>query len=311
MANHAGNAGVRQRFFVRSIGSVAARALADEEEGAVLAVFRRSLYVEMADGRLACVGALSLGDGPLNARCDLPDGLSFEDGSLRPGQAVRIEGSILLIGAVFSFEMADAKPWRQPPPPAESSGTTEAGLERLRDAARTFPHDIGLGRLISDPAFQPDGQDLVLDRAAIAIAALTDWLHRIGEDPGDASDPPADAEILIGLGNGLTPSGDDWIGGAMIASRMLGRTDAARRLASWVLPLAQSRTGKISIAHLAAAAGGEGAAALHQAIHAVCANDGPGIDAALRQIDAIGHTSGWDALAGATAAISSCCGSRD
>lgn len=311
MANQAEDNAARQRFAVRSIGSVAAQALADEDDGTVLAVFRRSLYVEMSNGRLACVGALSLGDGPLNARCDVPDGLSFDSGGPHPGEDVRTAGSVLLVGNRFAFETEDAVPWRPPPNPAQSTGAMERGLDRLRGAAGAFSHDIGLGRLILDPTFQPNGEDLALDRAAPAIVVLADWLRRLVEDPVGVPDPPGEAEMLIGLGGGLTPSGDDWVGGAMVALRTLGRWDAARRVARWVLPLAQSRTGKISIAHLAAAAGGEGAAALHQTIHAVCTADGPGLDAALGDVDAIGHTSGWDALAGAVAAISSCCASPD
>lgn len=300
-----------QRFAVRSIGSVAAQALADDENGSVLAVFRRSLYVEMSNGRLACIGGLLLGDGPLNARCDVPEGLSFDDGGLEPGEDARTDGSVVLVGDRFAFEMAHVMPWRPPPNPASSSGTMGRGLDRLRGGAGTFPHDIGLGRLILDPTFQPDGEDPVLDRAAAAIGVLTDWLHNLVEDPVGAPDPAGDADVLIGLGGGLTPSGDDWVGGSMVALRALGKPDAARRVAGWVLPLAQSRTGKISIAHLAAASGGEGAAALHEAIRAICADDGPGLDTALRDIDAIGHTSGWDALAGAVAAIASCCASLD
>ena len=309
MANQVEDTATRQRFAVRSIGSAAARALADDEHGSVLAVFRRSLYVEMSNGRLACVGGLLLGDGPLNARCDVPDGLSFDDGELEPGEDARTSGSVLLVGDRFAFEIADAMPWRPPPAPDPSSDTMERGLDRLCGAASAFSHDIGLGRLVLDPAFHPNGENLVLDRAAAAVAVLMDWLHRLVDDPVGVPDPAGDAEVLIGLGGGLTPSGDDWVGGAMIALKTLGRADVARRVAGWVLPLAQARTGKISIAHLAAAAAGEGAAALHEAIRAICTDDGPGLDTALRDIDAIGHTSGWDALAGAVVAISSCCAS--
>lgn len=109
---------------------------------------------------------------------------------------------------------------------------------------------------------------------------------------------------LVGLGPGLTPSGDDFIGGAMVALRALGRGVIADRLAEWALPLAAAGTSRISRAHLAEAARGEGAGALHEMIEIISWPAGGGILSRLEAIDAVGHTSGWDALAGAAAALS-------
>jgi hypothetical protein len=109
--------------------------------------------------------------------------------------------------------------------------------------------------------------------------------------------------LLLGLGPGLTPSGDDFLGGAMIALAALGEAERAGRLADLALPSAARLTGKISLAHLACAADGEGAAALHRAL-AVLAGPEPGaMGTALTAIDRIGHCSGWDGLAGAVAVL--------
>jgi hypothetical protein len=107
-------------------------------------------------------------------------------------------------------------------------------------------------------------------------------------------------ERLLGLGPGLTPSGDDLIGGALVALHALGYPELADRLAVALLPAARERTNAISLAHLAAAADGEGSAALHEALGALSAPGTPGLGERLRAVDAIGHSSGWDALAGAT-----------
>jgi hypothetical protein len=80
-----------------------------------------------------------------------------------------------------------------------------------------------------------------------------------------------------------------------------GRTEIAQRLAGWTLPLARSGTNRISYAHLACAAEGECGEAVNDALVAVIA--GERVD--LARIDAIGHTSGWDALAGAALALAS------
>jgi hypothetical protein len=76
------------------------------------------------------------------------------------------------------------------------------------------------------------------------------------------------------------------------------RPDVAERLSAWALPLAATRTGAISRAHLAAAAAGEGAEPLHRVLAAICAAAEFDLERELDAADRIGHCSGWDALAG-------------
>ena len=113
------------------------------------------------------------------------------------------------------------------------------------------------------------------------------------------SGKPDDA--LIGLGPGLTPAGDDFVGGAMISLRVLGG-DAGRiladRVAAWALPLARERTNRISLAHLECAAEGEGHEALHDLLNT-------GDEKHLERLANVGHTSGLDAAAGALLALAS------
>ena len=92
-------------------------------------------------------------------------------------------------------------------------------------------------------------------------------------------------ESLIGLGPGLTPSGDDLLGGVLITLRALGWPQAADTLGCWLLPRARARTHAISYAHLACAAGGEGAAALHDTLATLCSPGAPGLRAVCRRLD--------------------------
>jgi hypothetical protein len=133
----------------------------------------------------------------------------------------------------------------------------------------------------------------LLRRAAAGASALAGWLARDA-----ARQPPAQARALIGLGPGLTPSGDDLIAGALIALRTFLCLEAAEQLGAWALPLAATRTGAISRAHLAAAAAGEGAEPLHRILAAICAAAEVDLERELDAADRIGHCSGWDALAG-------------
>lgn len=119
-----------------------------------------------------------------------------------------------------------------------------------------------------------------------ALDAVERWLegHSLAQE----------AEALIGLGPGLTPSGDDYFGGVLVALHALGRASQAQSLWRWLEPRLAARTSAISAAHLAAAASGQA----HEALHEI-------LDGSLdfKRLDEVGHTSGWDALAGATAVV--------
>ena len=153
-------------------------------------------------------------------------------------------------------------------------------LAALRDAARGRAPAEGLGCLVAGT------HNALSAHAQPALDAIDEWLA------GHALD--ARAEQLIGLGPGLTPSGDDYFGGVMVALHVRGRATHAASLWRWLEPRLASRTGAISAAHLAAAATGEA----HEALHNVL--DG---DLDLDALDAVGHCSGWDALAGAVAVL--------
>lgn len=225
----------------------------------LIAIFERSAYVETPAG-LACIGAV--GNGPLNAHCEgLPPGLAVGD-SLR----VELEGAAL---------------WRPRAAPGFDASRVSTALSSLGDRARGRLPGEGFGYAIDPARAKP-----------MPIAALVQWLAQPDGEPDRAAG-------LIGLGPGLTPSGDDLIGGALCALHAMGRPEIAGRLAAWALPLARSGTSRISYAHLACAAEGECGEAVNDAIVALLSGQAPD----LGRIDAIGHTSGWDALAGVVMAL--------
>jgi len=127
--------------------------------------------------------------------------------------------------------------------------------------------------------------------------AFLDWLAKNAQGPA-----PRAANALIGLGPGLTPAGDDFAGGALIALRASGQGALAGRVAAWALGLAERGTGRISRAHLRCAAAGEGHEALHEFLRVL--PKGPrAVDRALAILSRIGYSSGRDAAAGALLAL--------
>jgi hypothetical protein len=187
--------------------------------------------------------------------------------------------------------------WDAPPRPA---GRHDHGtLDRERAAplfaelarrCRELGEPRGLGKLLIGLA-PPFPLDLRADTARALAAAV---------DAGDAQAFEHAGRRLLGVGGGLTPSGDDFVGAALFTlchlgeARWQGAADALRA----AIP---SRSHAISAALFADLASGESFEPLHQLLAAVPL----GIDAMLepaRRLAAIGHSSGWDMLTGMIAA---------
>jgi hypothetical protein len=253
--------------------------------------------------------------GPLNALFDLPPGLDFSASGVRPGDPVRRNEGVLEIGRLAFAAAGPA--WR--PPRLGTAWQREPipeALAALAEETRRLAREDGFAPLIAPLCIRRS--EACLARGAIEAAlswpgqaralqigslGATTFIPRAIEDiarwiAACAGDPPGSAEILIGLGPGLTPSGDDLVGGILVALHALGEADRAMRLGAWALALAETGTNRISLAHLRCAAAGEGAEALHLALAALGSPGTPGLGEAVRRLAAIGHSSGLDALAG-------------
>jgi hypothetical protein len=109
----------------------------------------------------------------------------------------------------------------------------------------------------------------------------------------------AAAERLLGLGEGLTPSGDDVLTGLAFVSAHPGFG-----LTSLLTPLraaaatAERRTTQLSEVTLRAALSGRGRRRMHDLIDAVIAGEENDLRTAVSRTAEIGHTSGHDILAG-------------
>ena len=285
-------------------GRQARRALAPGSTWSVLAILRRSVYCRAAQGSVVCVGPLSLGAGPLNILAPLPSGLSWRHLGVSRETLVAWDGRNLRFDGRLALSCAQTHVWQAAAPAADWDRVAlAANLDALEAECRPRAPLDGLapvipwlltGRRVSVSGLQR----ALFEAAAPGIAALRTWLvSRMG--CGRTHTHPFRAvESLIGLGPGLTPSGDDLLGGALIALRALGWPQVADTLGWWLLPRARARTHAISYAHLACAAEGEGAAALHDTLATLCSPGAPGLRERADALTTLGHSSGWDAMAG-------------
>lgn len=284
----------RAVFRIAAMGACAARALRDGGRGEVSAVFERSFYVVM-NGQWICLVPRGGGLGPLNAQC-AEDSLAEAIKSLCVGDRAYCENNSLQIGALtFSFD--DAATWKPDEPGSWDRRTVALGLGQLRQeiSSRELPKE-GLAQFL---------QSGVTPSTAVAKAAQEPLqnLRALLRPAIAGSETKTDAVLpLIGLGPGLTPSGDDVIGGALIALHLLGEDRARDVLWTALRPHAKTATGDVSFAHLEAAAEGLGHEAIHRIANALMTG-GDDLGEKLDAVHAIGHTSGWDALAGIVAAL--------
>ena len=174
------------------------------------------------------------------------------------------------MGARLFASLAGAQAWTPPP-----------FRHTKLDLAEARPPVEGFGGLVIGR------HNALAAHAQPALEAIERWLA------GHSLD--AAAEGLIGLGPGLTPSGDDYLGGILVALRAARRTTHAESLWRWLAPRLAARTSELSAAHLAAAAAGEAHEALHEVLNG----------APTERLDGVGHCSGWDAFAGAMAVLGS------
>jgi len=283
-------------FQATRIGCAAAHILSKARAGRVVAVFDGGFYVEFGDG-LVFLSGVDLRNGPLNLATSAPGATIWSATGARVDDRAVTSGECLIVGNRFRFTLGDASIWR----PEHSFVVPNArevsrGLYSFREAATGRLPREGLGCFVQYPTGEAASGGIV-ERARPCVRALRDWLVGAFRDKETAH--PEDVVGLIGLGPGLTPSGDDLIGGAMIAAHALGEGAVASRFWDMVRPQWDA-TGEISRAHLRAASDGIGHEEIHRVIRAMLTGRTGEFGSLIEGIDDIGHSSGWDAIAGVT-----------
>jgi Protein of unknown function (DUF2877) len=288
------------------------------QRGEVAAVFERSFYLRIGDDFI-CIGKPSIGNGPTTlivAAC-----VAALD--VRQGQRAFISRARIAIGDLL-FDLAACETWRAPPWPAVPSPAALRGT--CADLAHRAAAESPAGSL-ARAAFA--AADTPLTRLARPrVAKFAAWLsERISASSSSAkADDPVNTDTsvklrgqclldaplsrgmtsddavsdLIGLGPGLTPSGDDFLVGALAALDALGQTNIRAVLGRAVVAAAD-RTSPLSASLLRAAAAGHVSENLHTMVAALVTSDA---DAAIAAAARFGHTSGFDALAGAVVTLS-------
>jgi len=256
--------------------------------GRVHSVFARVVNVTVPDGTLFTLASREVDDAPDTLVVDLR---SFDGSGVAVGETVAARDGVLAVGRSLAIRFDGARPWVPLLPwyPAQ-----DAPLRRNLDALRA--HLARLDR-------SPDG-DAPPQSSAVAIAAtarLAQHATALGRalERADLGTAQVEGEALVGLGQGLTPSGDDVLLGLFAVLQLPGGPcEPLRDLGRQIVARAAHRTHAISLCALRAAAEGRVRARIIALLSALIAGEREAMLAALRAVLAIGSTSGGDIVAG-------------
>jgi Protein of unknown function (DUF2877) len=291
-------------YRITQAGSAARVCLLSGQQGQVLAAFSKAVYLQPDAGELFW---LSAPDAPPHRRsARITPGLP----GLSPGAHYRVEDRSLMIDQEVLIDLQGSLPWYEPRrDPALALPLLFPRVQEFfssldLSAARGF--GLFIPRLLSLSKGGPvdrhtDSNDPVLVHAAplvmdLAQACLENNRSAFSEG----------AQRLVGLGPGLTPSGDDFLGGMAFAIHMLHFNYPGLDLPGLASQVEELRplTHPISFALLSDLVRGHAVAPLHQITNDLLGGQSFSyIRPYVYQLASLGHSTGWDLLAGLLAGL--------
>ena len=284
--------------------SVAEVLLGEARELRIHSLFERALNLVTPSGELLGLVGPRAGNGPATIVLAEPPNVELDRIGLTPGDPARAADGWLRIGDRLVVDLSRARRWE--PAPTPLTLRPDDAMARLARAERVAGESApagGLAPLL--PYLAELGDDTPPDRpnvggvsggvSALAWAVLRALLPAWRRD--DADGVHEAATRIVGLGPGLTPSGDDLLAGLLVGTaRLRGALPTA--LGEAVLAAAWDRTTDFAVARLRHAAHG----AIEEVQEHIMANllggAGTELDAAVRRAAGWGHTSGVDTLVG-------------
>ena len=287
------------------VGAQANRLLSEPRfSGRVLAVMSKATYIETAAGEVFGVSPPSQ---PAHTRMVSSD---LDSVGLYPGTVAWMDGDRLLFENGAASRLGTAPVWEGP---SVEQGQEihlrelSLGFDRVVEASLASHQGENLGLALTLVAGQVQSQEPFLCRTsspfvAAAMAPVQGVMDACWQ--GRLDKALLEAKALIGLGTGLTPSGDDFVGGLLFTAWHLGRAYPSRcpwdgehvgeLVAGW-----EGLTNRISYAFLQDFAQGQGPRPLHDLMAALLTGaDASETMAHVHLAAAIGSSSGWDMLTG-------------
>ena len=290
-------------FTARKLGTEAGRILARYgSAGKIFASLSGGIYFLTDDQEFFWV---STAQSPMHRRCVRAAFLPARHRA-QPGQRFRTEPPLLL-GDSFAVDLRGAKEWNPSPivpDPETLLASIKERCEQLIGFMQSLNSADGLSQAL--PSLWGAEEEIALAQTTYFFSRLLRPVFEIGKacrrrDPADILEK---GEELIGLGPGLTPSGDDFMGGLLFSAFFLKKFFSAfffwdqDRVTDFIAG-ARSRTHPISHVFLSDFAAGHAPAPLYEVMgYLLQGRDFQRAVSAAAQFLRFGHSSGADMLAG-------------
>lgn len=215
------------------------------------------------------------------------------------------EGHVLVVHAVTGLVRILLDPVDRWTPVVDARTPSTAALRSARSALGAFTAPAAITPF---GAASEEALDAGVERMRAAATALLHGAHA-AEVTASITEPIAKpvteaARRLLGLGEGLTPSGDDILTGLAFAAAHPGfGLTAILEPVTAAVRVGDHSTTLLSIVTLRAALAGRARLRLHDLVTAVIDGDSPRIVTMATETAAIGHTSGYDILTGIRLAL--------
>jgi hypothetical protein len=238
--------------------------------------------------------------------------------AVRRGAILRAAGGLIIVEGMPPIRTAQAQPWS--PDPFDRSRLLSWDRLRARvDACMLWLArlpgwrglGLGIGPMLGIAHALPLDTADRQEHARWSGAARRATEDVLGASRSGAVDDILEAGLgLVGLGPGLTPAGDDFMGGLLFAVHQLhrahpGRVAWSRARRNTFLENARQATNLISYTILSDLAHGHAPAAMSELMWAILHGVGQlRTTSAAEKLTCLGSTSGWDMLAGVTTGLS-------
>lgn len=283
------------------------------KKGQVHSVFRRVINIAWPNHNLSSISRIDVCNGPANIVTNLPIDSDFGHFDIKPGASVWLDEDAQTLNiSNISVTFTNAPLWESPLAHLKASlslGQLKMNLEEVEEwinltdtkssgLALLFPHLEALQKGI----YLPSGySDPLTYLAGQAINVLLPSIHT-----ADTVKIRNSASSLIGLGPGLTPSGDDYLAGlllsltAALTIRPKSFELAQNALRKTIIDFAPRLTNDISSQMLFFAAQGMGSQLMENMVVALFNDTQPGNcpSQAAKELTAVGASSGFDQLLG-------------
>jgi hypothetical protein len=241
--------------------------LANTHQPRVLHVFDDACNLINESRDVLSIVTPRIGNGPFNLV--LEEKVLFAE-YLDVVSEIAIHEEQIVLGEL-TIDIANAQLWN----PRPDWGVLYAGREDIANRVAKLP-------MTNDKPNLPD--DLLSTLADSIVSA-------------DTKSTQAAARQLAGLGQGLTPAGDDFMIGAIYAAWIIHPPDVGGELAEGVAKIAAPLTTSLSAAWLRCAGRGEAGILWHEFFDALN-HANASLQSPISRLLAVGETSGADALSG-------------